>query len=157
MRKQSPPIAFKHRNYLNFLDFGDYSIMFIYVASLSIAINIVSTPPYYARLLAQLCGEPTIVPDSPNYLLLETLIAWVLEMIKPRSFDILRPLRQWIDRLPINNQHLASQVCELIPAQCPFERDLTIFGHRLIHIPPLCKLNPLYHKYAENPRVSTGG
>jgi Mo-dependent nitrogenase C-terminus len=64
------------------------------------------------------------------------------------STYFLQSIRQWIDRLPINNQRLASQVCELIPAQCPFERDLTIFGHHLIHIPPLCKLNPLYAELA---------
>jgi Mo-dependent nitrogenase C-terminus len=121
--------------------------MFIYVAFLGITIHLVSTP-YYARLLAQFFGEQTIVPELPDYLLLETLITWVLEMIKPHRFDILQPLRQWIDRLPINNQRLASQVCEFIPAQCPFEHDLTIFGHRLIHIPPLCKLNPLYAELA---------
>ena len=57
-----------------------------------------------------------------------------------------QPLRQWIDRLPVDNQHFAHQVCQLIPAQCPFERDLTIFGHHLFHIPPLCQLNPLYEE-----------
>jgi Mo-dependent nitrogenase C-terminus len=62
------------------------------------------------------------------------------------STYFLQSIRQWIDQLPIDNQWLASQVCAIIPAQCPFERDLTILGHSLIHIPPLCKLNPLYQE-----------
>ncbi|MEH1922571.1 Mo-dependent nitrogenase C-terminal domain-containing protein [Nostoc sp.] len=33
-----------------------------------------------------------------------------------------------------------------IPAQCPFERDITLFGRKLLHIPPMCKLNPLYEE-----------
>jgi hypothetical protein len=37
-------------------------------------------------------------------------------------------------------------LCKLIPAQCPFERDVKFFGHTLFHIPPLCKLNPLYEE-----------
>ncbi len=61
-------------------------------------------------------------------------------------FDVLLPIRNWIDRVKIDNERLAIRVCELIPAQCPFERNITIFGHLIIHIPPLCKLNPLYEE-----------
>jgi hypothetical protein len=32
----------------------------------------------------------------------------------------------------------------LIPAQCSFERDLVLFGRKLAHIPPMCKINPVY-------------
>jgi hypothetical protein len=34
----------------------------------------------------------------------------------------------------------------MIPAQCPFERDVKLFGHKIVHIPPLCKLNPIYEQ-----------
>jgi hypothetical protein len=34
----------------------------------------------------------------------------------------------------------------LIPAQCPFERDICVLGRCFLHIPPLCKLNPLYEQ-----------
>ncbi len=34
----------------------------------------------------------------------------------------------------------------MIPAQCPFERQIQIFGTTVAHIPPLCKLNPLYNE-----------
>ena len=39
---------------------------------------------------------------------------------------------------------IAKLACHLIPASCPFARDVCFFGHTL-HIPPLCKLNPLYN------------
>ena len=62
------------------------------------------------------------------------------------AFDILRPVRQWLDQLQIRNPKLAHRLCKLIPAQCPFERDVKFFGHTLFHIPPMCKLNPLYEE-----------
>ena len=60
------------------------------------------------------------------------------------KFDLLKPLREWLDNLKISNPRLAHKLCQLIPSQCPFERDLNLFGHTLVHIPPMCKLNPLY-------------
>ncbi len=60
------------------------------------------------------------------------------------SHSYLSPLRQWIDRLTINNELQANRLCQLIPAQCPFERDIKIWGHTVLHIPSLCKLNPVY-------------
>lgn len=62
------------------------------------------------------------------------------------SFDILQPIRQWLDSLDIKNPKLAHRLCKLIPAQCPFERDVKVFGRKLLHIPPMCKLNPLYEQ-----------
>jgi Mo-dependent nitrogenase C-terminus len=59
-------------------------------------------------------------------------------------FDLLKPLRAWLDNLKISNPRLAHKLCQLIPSQCPFERDLNLFGRTLVHIPPMCKLNPLY-------------
>lgn len=62
------------------------------------------------------------------------------------TFDLLRPLRQWLDQIKVGNPKLAHRLCKLIPAQCPFERDVKFLGHTLFHIPPLCKLNPLYEE-----------
>lgn len=62
------------------------------------------------------------------------------------SFDILRSLRQWLNQIEVSNPKLAHRLCKLIPAQCPFERDVKFFGHTLFHIPPLCKLNPVYEE-----------
>lgn len=58
--------------------------------------------------------------------------------------DLLQPLRQWLDSLEIQNRKFAKFIAKLIPAQCPFERDITLFGRKIAHIPPMCKLNPLY-------------
>ncbi|WP_333466861.1 Mo-dependent nitrogenase C-terminal domain-containing protein [Microcoleus sp. herbarium12] len=31
-----------------------------------------------------------------------------------------------------------------MPARCPFERDIQLWGHHLFHVPPMWKLNPVY-------------
>ncbi|MCA1993533.1 MAG: Mo-dependent nitrogenase C-terminal domain-containing protein [Coleofasciculus sp. S288] len=60
--------------------------------------------------------------------------------------DILFPLRRWVDGVEIRNAKIAHLICRIIPCCCPFERDITLFGHTF-HIPPLCKLNPLYDEF----------
>jgi Mo-dependent nitrogenase C-terminus len=57
--------------------------------------------------------------------------------------DPLAPLRRWVDGIEIRDRVLAHRLCRLIPCQCAFERDIHLFG-KMIHIPALCKLNPLY-------------
>lgn len=59
-------------------------------------------------------------------------------------FNILQFLKQRLDQLEIHDRRLAHRIAKLIPAQCPFERDITCFGRAIAHIPPLCKLNPFY-------------
>lgn len=59
---------------------------------------------------------------------------------------LLHSLQQWLDQLEIHNRNIAHRIAKLIPAQCPFERDITFFGRAIAHIPPLCKLNPLYEQ-----------
>lgn len=63
---------------------------------------------------------------------------------KKRFFDPLLPLKQWLDSVDIRDRNRAHWLCKMIPAQCPFERDVKLFGKVLFHIPPLCKLNPFY-------------
>lgn len=58
--------------------------------------------------------------------------------------DVLAPMRHWLDDLEIHDPRVARFLCKLVPPQCPFERDITLFGRKLVHIPPMCKLNPLY-------------
>lgn len=62
-------------------------------------------------------------------------------------YDLLKPVRNWLDNIKIQNPQIAHSVARLIPAQCPFERDINLFGHTVAHIPPLCKLNPLYDEF----------
>ncbi len=60
--------------------------------------------------------------------------------------DGLDPLREWLDGLDIQDPRVARFLCKMIPSQCPFERDVTLFGRKIVHIPPLCKINPLYEQ-----------
>lgn len=62
------------------------------------------------------------------------------------SPDLLQPLRQWLASLKINHPILAVGIAKLIPAQCPFEREISLFGRKIAYIPPLCKLNPFYEE-----------
>lgn len=61
-------------------------------------------------------------------------------------FDLFKPLRKWLDQIEFQDSNLAHLICRFIPAQCPFERDVVLFGRTLLHIPPLCKLNPVYEQ-----------
>lgn len=60
--------------------------------------------------------------------------------------SVLRPVRVWLDKLEIHDPRVARFLCKMIPSQCPFERDIKLFDHKVVHIPPLCKLNPLYEQ-----------
>ncbi|MUL36680.1 Mo-dependent nitrogenase C-terminal domain-containing protein [Gloeocapsopsis dulcis] len=62
------------------------------------------------------------------------------------QFDVLYPVRDWLDKLDIHDPKVARFLCKMIPPQCPFERDVKLFGKKIVHIPPLCKLNPLYEQ-----------
>jgi hypothetical protein len=66
------------------------------------------------------------------------------DQVQPKLYNPLQFLRDWLDRLEIHDPWLARWLCKTIPAQCPFERDVVLFKRRLAHIPPLCKLNPLF-------------
>ncbi len=60
--------------------------------------------------------------------------------------DALKPLRNWLNKKEIHDPQVAHRVCRLIPSQCPFARDIKLFGRVIVSIPPLCKLNPLYEE-----------
>ncbi len=62
------------------------------------------------------------------------------------GLEPLKPVREWLDQLEVHDPRLARFMCKLIPSQCPFERDVTLFGRKIVHIPPMCKLNPLYEQ-----------
>jgi hypothetical protein len=70
---------------------------------------------------------------------------------QPKGFrstkvDMLNPVRNWLNKIQVNNPTLAHRLCQMIPTQCPFERKIELFGHTILNIPPLCKLNPLYNE-----------
>lgn len=60
--------------------------------------------------------------------------------------DFLAPLRKWLDGIEIKDSNIAHRICKSIPSQCPFEREVKIWGRTIVKIPPLCKLNPLYNE-----------
>ncbi|MBE9005855.1 Mo-dependent nitrogenase C-terminal domain-containing protein [Fortiea sp. LEGE XX443] len=73
----------------------------------------------------------------------------VTQLHHPNSqsgFDIFKPLRRRLDNIQVRDSELAHRLCKMIPAQCPFERDVKLFGKTVLHIPPMCKLNPLYEE-----------
>jgi hypothetical protein len=51
---------------------------------------------------------------------------------------------QWFDAIEVHDPKTAKLLCKIIPTSCPFERNINLFDRTLFHIPPLCKLNPLY-------------
>lgn len=61
-----------------------------------------------------------------------------------KSLEPLKPAREWLDQLEVHDPRLARFICKLVPSQCPFERDVTLFKKKIVHIPAMCKLNPLY-------------
>ncbi|MDZ8094864.1 MAG: Mo-dependent nitrogenase C-terminal domain-containing protein [Nostoc sp. DedQUE04] len=63
-----------------------------------------------------------------------------------RQINALHSLQDWLDGLDIQDPRVARFLCKMIPAQCPFERDVTLFGRKIVHIPPMCKINPLYEQ-----------
>ncbi len=53
-------------------------------------------------------------------------------------------VKEWLDAFDPCDERIASFIVQLIPPQCPFERDILLFGLKLVHIPALCKVNPLF-------------
>jgi Mo-dependent nitrogenase C-terminus len=54
-----------------------------------------------------------------------------------------------LNQVKLNDPKTARLICRLIPPNCPFERDVVLLGHKVFHIPALCKLNPLYDQLVE--------
>ncbi|MDJ0694541.1 Mo-dependent nitrogenase C-terminal domain-containing protein [Mastigocoleus sp. MO_188.B34] len=110
--------------------------------------------PSEDELLHQLCealGEPQNLLESLRHTLEpfheeQTSSFREVAIASPKQLNALKPLRAWLDGLEIHDPRLAHFLCKMIPPQCPFERDIKLFGHKIVHIPPLCKLNPLYEQ-----------
>ncbi len=58
--------------------------------------------------------------------------------------SMLDPLKNWLEQLDVKDTKIARFLCKVIPAQCPFERDVFLFGRKIAHIPAMCQINPLY-------------
>ena len=67
-----------------------------------------------------------------------------LVTVEASPSNLLAPVQYWLDGLEIQDPRIARFLCKMIPPQCPFERDIELFDHKIVHIPSMCKLNPLY-------------
>lgn len=65
---------------------------------------------------------------------------------QPHHKTVLQPVKDWLDGWEIHDPRLAHFVCKVIPPQCPFERDIVLFGRKIVHIPAMCQINPLYEQ-----------
>ncbi|MBW4621684.1 MAG: nitrogenase [Cyanosarcina radialis HA8281-LM2] len=59
---------------------------------------------------------------------------------------IITPLCQHLESVEINNYITARIVCQIIPASCPFKREIKLFDRTIVRIPALCQLNPFYEQ-----------
>lgn len=107
-------------------------------------------------VLQQFCtalGQQLAVLDSLRQLLFSISAAPTqpsnqrsLEAEAEHRLVVLAPVQEWLDHLEVQDPKLARFLCKMIPSQCPFERDVNLFGRTIAHIPALCKLNPLYEQ-----------
>ena len=110
----------------------------------------VYSPPEY-ELLHKYCAALEIEVAALEYLehticrLEEQTGAIDPNQTHPRP-DLLQPFKNWLNKMDIHDPRVAHFICRMIPPQCPLERDINLFGRNLAHIPPLCKLNPLYEE-----------
>lgn len=65
---------------------------------------------------------------------------------KQKTINLWQIPQQWLENWEIKEENMARRIIKLIPAQCPFARDIKIFGRVIFQIPPLCKLNPCYEQ-----------
>jgi len=65
---------------------------------------------------------------------------------QPHNKNVLQPVKDWLDGWEIHDPKLAHFVCKIIPPQCPFERAVVLFGRKIVHIPAMCQINPLYEQ-----------
>jgi tellurite resistance protein len=100
-------------------------------------------------MFATALGSGTAVLAALRSTLVDAAVAPAIAPISapPGSpIDPLQPVRQWLDRMQVQDPQVARFLCRLIPSQCPFERDVVLFGKKIVHIPPMCKINPLYEQ-----------
>ena len=69
-----------------------------------------------------------------------------LDYIMVKLFGLQRLVCQWFDAIEIHDPKVAQLLCKMIPAHCPFKREIKLFDYILFRIPSLCQLNPLYEQ-----------
>ncbi len=90
--------------------------------------------------------EPLTAPSTASTLPAVGPASGLKPPAQSSGIDVLKPARTWLDGLDVDDPRVARFLCKMIPAQCPFERDVKLFGKKIVHIPPMCKINPLYEQ-----------
>lgn len=85
-----------------------------------------------------LCGW-TEFPSKGRVQTVKTVPFW-------KKLALSKWVRSRINGIDVSDRAIAHQICQLIPAQCPFARDIKLLGRTVVTIPPLCKLNPFYEE-----------
>jgi Mo-dependent nitrogenase C-terminus len=70
-------------------------------------------------------------------------------LISVSGIDLFSPIKEWLESLEIRQPRIAHLLCKMIPARCPFEREIKLLNRTIVYIPPLCKLNPFYDQIVE--------
>lgn len=78
-------------------------------------------------------GDAMSPPNSPNK----------LPKFSKMPQGLFKRFQAWLESIEVRDPRRAHWLCQWIPAQCPFERDVKI-GPWQFHIPALCHLNPFY-------------
>ncbi len=115
--------------------FSEDELLQRYCAALGIQVDVLQV------LRSKIC-DPSTQEATPT----ENGDSLLLHPPTDQGLDVLHPVKDWLEQMDIHDPKLARFLCKMIPSQCPFERDINLFGRRVAHIPPLCKLNPLYEQ-----------
>jgi hypothetical protein len=70
----------------------------------------------------------------------------IIQKRQQKTFKFVLFLQQWINNLEIEQEQTARLIVRLIPAQCPFAKEIRAFGRVMVRIPALCKFNPCYEE-----------
>lgn len=87
--------------------------------------------------ISQIVFDPNVAPAE---------IPLSSRLPQPHHKNVLQPVKDWLDGWEVHDPRVAHFVCKMIPSQCPFERDIVLFGRKIVHIPAMCQINPLYEQ-----------
>lgn len=96
------------------------------------------------KTLIQATASPSTESSNSDFLEPSSMPITHAEQDAHSAANVLYPVKDWLDGLEVHDPRVAKFLCKMIPPQCPFERDVVLFGRKVVHIPAMCKLNPLY-------------
>jgi hypothetical protein len=81
----------------------------------------------------------------PSFSRVGNPLGWLGLIFNSIFSSVLEWLRHWLNSIEVQGSRQALWIVRLIPASCPFERDIRLGSHTF-HIPALCRINPLYEE-----------